>query len=85
MPDPRYNGLLEANPDALVADGLHEAYVGHTAPCPFREPVAVYHVQKCLQTFMDDGLSYEEAVEHFEFNVVGAWMGECTPVFVWID
>ena len=27
-------------------------------------------------------MPYEEAVEYFEFNVAGAWVGEQTPIFV---
>ena len=27
-------------------------------------------------------MSEDEAAEYFEFNVVGAWVGESTPVFV---
>ena len=29
-----------------------------------------------------DGSSYEDAVEHFNFNVIGAWAGEGTPVYI---
>jgi len=28
------------------------------------------------------GSPLEEAAEHMEFNVVGAWMGEHTPVWI---
>ena len=27
-------------------------------------------------------MEYEEAIEYFEFNVVGAWVGDNTPVFI---
>ena len=27
-------------------------------------------------------MTYEEAVEWMEFNVVGAWMGPKTPIFI---
>jgi hypothetical protein len=27
-------------------------------------------------------MSWEEAVEYFDFNVAGAWVGESTPVFL---
>jgi len=29
-----------------------------------------------------DEMPYDEAVEYIEFNVVGAWVGEQTPMFV---
>jgi hypothetical protein len=45
--------------------------------------LAVYDVDKCLDIFMTrDGMTYEEAVEFFDFNVSGAYMGENTPIFV---
>ncbi len=30
-----------------------------------------------------DKMTEEEAVEYLEFNTVGAWVGEQTPVFVY--
>jgi hypothetical protein len=29
-----------------------------------------------------DSRRYEMAVEHFEFNVIGGWVGEQTPIFI---
>jgi len=29
-----------------------------------------------------DGMTYEEAVEYFEYNQMGAWVGERTPCFL---
>jgi len=29
-----------------------------------------------------DEMSYEEAIEYFDFNVRGAYMGEKTPIWV---
>lgn len=30
-----------------------------------------------------DGMSYEEAIEYFDYNVSGAYVGEKTPI--WVD
>jgi hypothetical protein len=27
-------------------------------------------------------MTYEEAIEYYDYNIVGAWMGELTPVFI---
>ena len=72
--------LTEENPDALLADGFLEAFVGiHRR---FGQPaLAAYDYDKCIEILMRD-MSYEEAVEFFEFNTIGSWMGEHTPVFV---
>lgn len=48
------------------------------------EPMlAVYSYEKMVRVLMDnDDLSYDDAVEYVDFNVVGAWVGEQTPVIV---
>jgi len=43
----------------------------------------VYDEAKCLEILIENfGLSCEEAIDYFEFNVVGAYLGEKTPVFI---
>jgi len=38
--------------------------------------------EKCLKILHDrDGMTWEEALEFFDFNVTGAYMGALTPVF----
>ena len=45
--------------------------------------VLISRYDKCVDIFIKrDGMTYEEAVEWMEFNVVGAWVGETTPIFV---
>ncbi len=42
-----------------------------------------YDKAKVIKLIMGhDKMSYEEALEHFEFNVIGSWVGEHTPVFI---
>ena len=40
-----------------------------------------YDVNKIIEILARD-MSEDEAVEYFEFNILGAYMGERTPVFV---
>jgi hypothetical protein len=43
-----------------------------------------YDSDKCVQLLMDrDGMSEEEASEYFSFNILGAYVGKGTPVFLW--
>mgnify|MGYP003145702950 FL=1 len=81
MLDEEKEVLFEANPDALVADGLEEAYIGcghqHGKP-----PVAIYDAEKCVEVLMKQGMTYAEAQEWFDFNTAGAWVGEGTPIFM---
>jgi len=46
----------------------------------------VYDVDKCIEILMKkDNMTQEEAVDFFEYNIVGAWMGEGTPIFLYSD
>lgn len=45
------------------------------------EPVAIYSTLDVIKALCDGGLEYDEAVEHFEFNIAGAYVGERTPIF----
>ena len=74
--------LSEENPDALFADGLDEALVGVARRCG-QPTLAVYDYEKCVEVFMSrEGISHEDAIEWMEFNVVGAWLGEGTPIWL---
>tara|TARA_R110000824_G_scaffold327563_1_gene514416 strand:+ start:729 stop:947 length:219 start_codon:yes stop_codon:yes gene_type:complete len=67
----------------LTADGFDNAILGTTTSWEGVE-VMVYSVTKCLEILMErDGMSEDEAVEFFDFNVAGAYVGELTPLFVW--
>lgn len=73
--------LAEENPNALTADGFDSCLVGICYRFG-QEPLACYDQQKCIEKLMQDGMSREEAIEFFEFNVIGSGVGETTPVFV---
>jgi hypothetical protein len=62
----------------LVADGFDDAIIG----IDLNTERLVYSTSKCIEILMKD-MSHEEAIEHFEFNVSGSYMGEKTPI--WCD
>ena len=67
--------------DAITADGFEKALLGFGHQ--FNTPVAVYSKDRCLHVLMErDGMSREDAIEYFDFNVAGAWVGEGMPVFL---
>ena len=75
-----WEDLMEEFEGALMATGFEEALIGFGYQ--FNKPLAVYDRNKCLNILMSTGMDYEEAVEYFEFNVVGSYVGETTPVFI---
>ena len=46
-------------------------------------PIALYDRYMCIEILMkEDGMSEEDAEEHFSYNVIGSYVGENTPAFV---
>ena len=72
---------MEIIEGALTADGFEKALLGFGYQ--FNTPVAVYSRDRCLHVLMErDGMNREDAIEYFDFNVAGAWVGASTPVFL---
>jgi hypothetical protein len=74
--------ILDAYPDEefLMADGFDGAIIG-VEP---NSMCLVYCRSKCIEILRKD-MSYEEAIEYFDFNVSGAYVGEKTPLFIDTD
>lgn len=88
--------IAEINPEALLCDGFDEAIIGMAQRINLG-PVVAYDVEKILSILALDmevdesdlqegetieNLKYSMALEYFEYNILGAWMGEFTPVFI---
>ena len=68
--------------EMLIADGLDAAIIGVGARCGQPDIVA-YNVEKVLEILVArDGMTYEEALEFYELNIAGAWVGDQTPLWV---
>ena len=79
----------EFNDEALFCngverrDGFDEAIIGVAGRCS-KPWLVVYDAEKYIEILMRDSeMDYDTAAEYFEFNVVGAWCGEHTPLFLW--
>ena len=68
--------------EVMLADGCEEAFLG-VSEVFGRPPLATYDKEKCIDILVErDGMTYEEAVEYFEFNVSGSWVGDSTPIYL---
>jgi len=72
--------ISELNPKALKADGFDDAILGISTRIGDDNLIA-YDYDKCIEILQKE-MSYEEAVEYMEFNVVGSYVGEGTPIFI---
>lgn len=67
--------------DILLADGFDEAFLGIIQGAG-QEPKACYDRDKCIEILMKEGSSEEDAVEHFEYNIINSYVGLYSPVFL---
>jgi len=66
--------------EALLADGFEQAIIGHTQGANI---VAVYDYDLCVHILMErDEMSCQDAIDFMEYNVVGSYVGEKTPLFI---
>jgi hypothetical protein len=68
--------------ELLKAEGLDDAIIGVGSRCG-QPDIVVYDVSKVIVILMQrDSMSHDEAMEFFEFNMEGAWVGEMTPIWM---
>jgi|TARA_R110002020_G_scaffold62956_1_gene167944 hypothetical protein len=66
----------------LEADNFRDAVIGVGQRCG-QPNVLIYDVDKVIDILMTrDELSYEEAWDYYEYNMLGSWVGEKTPIWM---
>jgi len=65
----------------LFADGFDDAIVG-VGNVFGGKLCAIYDTDLVLKQCIKDGMKYDEALEYFDFNIAGAYVGEQTPIFI---
>jgi len=72
--------LLDLYPEDefLVADGFDDAVIGVDSA----SSRLIYSCKKCLEILIEvEEMNPEDAIEHFSYNVTGAYVGEKTPIW----
>jgi len=71
--------LAELDPELLFADGFDDCILGLT----FRNGIAVvlYSGSQVVKSLAKQ-MPVEEAYEYFDFNILDAYVGPRTPVFI---
>jgi len=73
--------IYEGYPDVLIADGFDKAIMGIVERSGMN-PVVLYNKNKCIDIMVKrDGMTEEEAIEFYYYNIVGSHMGDYTPCF----
>lgn len=84
-----YSELTEFNPKAMIIDDFEEAYLGYSS-----DGKAIYDFYTMLDMVIDgiyedaeeeitEDQAYSEAYEHLDYNILGAYVGEHTPIIMY--
>jgi hypothetical protein len=71
--------ILEWFPDEdiLKANGLDDAIIGiEISSCRL-----IYSKSKVIDILVKEGLTEMEALEHYDYNIEGAYVGDKTPIW----
>lgn len=84
MKDEKYQAELkqtigEHNPEALFADGFDQSIMGYSS-----DGRVIYSVDSIVRTLVDrDGMTPDDAIDYFNFNIECAFVGEYTPIYMY--
>jgi len=63
--------------EILKADGFDDAVIGID---DFSMRL-IYSTRICIEILISEGMTLEDALDHFNYNVSGAYVGEKTPIW----
>ena len=66
---------------AIILTDLDRAIVGITEEFG-NETRILYSVKKIVEILTDSGMSDEEAIEYYQYNILGGYFGERNPIFL---
>ena len=78
---PEIKELIESYEDLTIMDGYDDCILG-VAERFGQPPYIVYDYHKVIHKLMLEGMSMEEAYEWYDYNMIGAYVGESTPAFI---
>jgi len=77
----KLSDAIDLYPGLLVPTGVEHALVGVVERFGIG-PVALINKELVIKEYVDGGMSGEEAEEFYQFNCLGAWVGDETPAFL---
>ena len=76
--------IADFNPEAVMWDGLDDAVIGIT-----NNGNVVYDLNKMKEILYkqwsedpDDDVTMDDVVEHIDYNILGSYVGEFTPIHI---
>jgi len=80
--DMKLEDIAEKYPDFMTMDGYDYAVIGIVKESKSIKAAIAYDYDSVLDVSVKMGMTYEEAVEFFDYNQIGAYVGPHTPIFI---
>jgi hypothetical protein len=67
--------------EMMIMDGFDDCIIGVCERFG-QERIVAYDGDAVIDKLISNGMTSEEALEYFDFNQLGAWVGDRTPCFI---
>ena len=74
--------IMEVNPDAILWDGFDEALVGISEDN--RAVYNIYMLESIMWRNNKKHITFDEASEWVQYNILQAYLGDETPIHIWV-
>ncbi len=71
--------IKEINPDAIIVEGFDDCIIGLCNT--FAGTMLLYSENKII-TKLSKGMTRNDAIEYYEYSILGKWMGQFAPVYM---
>tara|TARA_R110002074_G_scaffold203297_1_gene371180 strand:- start:208 stop:564 length:357 start_codon:yes stop_codon:yes gene_type:complete len=76
------NRVVEGMESLVTMNGYNDCIIGVVTTFNGDQVIA-YDIDKVIARLQErDGMSYTDASEYFDYNMLGAWVGDHTPIFI---
>lgn len=69
--------------DCLTLHGHDNAIIGIVSQTISKH--VLYHIPTVLENLVNEGMEWEEALEHFDYNIRGSSQGDSYPMFLDVE
>ena len=73
--------IKDTNPLAITFDGLDKAIIGIGGQYG-KNQLVIYSATKIVKCLVADGMTLDEAIEYYNFNIECLWAGDHTPIIM---
>ena len=75
-------GQIPDGVELTICDGFNDAIIGVGSRCG-KPDVVIYDYERMIKVLLNNGMDETEAKEYISYNILGAWVGDETPMVMY--